>query len=417
MILVQANIVQKLINLFMQSPLIAVLRIPSFFFLVVSEFFSQFAMNLFNFILLIVAFQLSGSNLAVAGVVLAFTIPSILFGIIAGVYVDKWNKKNVLVYTNILRALAVFPLIFVSTQLFAVYFLVFIVSLVTQFFVPAETPIIPHLVPKKLLLAANSIFSMGIYGSIIVAYALSGPILLFFEETKVFMFIIILFVISAFFAKLIKINFKENSPKQHINISLEIKDAFYVVRKNKRIYHSLLLLTLIQTLVLVIAVIGPGYATNVLNIEVEKFPLFFVTPAVIGMAIGALVVGNFLHNVSKMKLAKIGFLLIGINVILFPNLPSIVSFNPVNIMIPLAIVIGFSFALVFIPSNTLIQEETTDEQRGKIYGSLNSLVGLVSLIPVLGVGVLADWIGVVTVITFIGVGITIIAAIRMLKFY
>lgn len=401
----------------MRNPLIATFRIPSFLFLVVSEFFSQFAMNLLNFILLIVAFQLSSSNLAVAGVVLAFTLPSIFFGIIAGVFVDKWNKKKVLVYTNILRALAVFPLIFVSHELFLVYFLTFLVSLITQFFVPAETPIIPHLVPRHLLLSANAIFSMGIFGSIIVAYALSGPLLLTLGKINVFILITILFAVSAVFAYLLKINYKEKyAGKQKIDVKAEIKDAFSVMRGNKKVYHSLFLLVLLQTLILVIAVIGPGYATHVLHIQVEKFPLLFVTPAVIGMAIGAVVIGNFLYNKSKSTLAKIGLLIIGIMLLLIPNLTRFLEFDPVDIMIPLAIVIGFAFSLVFVPSNTIIQEETTDEQRGKIYGSLNNLVGIVSLIPVLGVGVLADSFGVATVITCIGVGVVIVAAIRILKF-
>ncbi len=401
----------------MQNPLITVLRIPSFFSLVISEFFSQFAMNLLNFILLIVVFQISSSNLAVAGVVLSFTLPSIFFGIIAGVYVDKWNKKNVLIYTNSLRALVAFPLIFISHELFLVYLLSFLISLITQFFVPAETPIIPHLVPKKLLLPANALFSMGIFGSIIVAYALSGPLLLLLGKTNVFILITILFAISAFFAYLIRLNHtKAHKGKQKINVALEIKEAFRVMKGNKKIYHSLFLLTLLQTLVLIIAVVGPGYAENVLHIQVEKFPVLFVTPAVIGMSIGAVIIGNFLQNKSKQNLAKIGLLVIGIAMILFPNLNRFISFNSLHMMFVLAMIIGFAFALVFVPSNTLIQEETTDEQRGKVYGSLNTLTGVVSLIPVLGVGILADAIGVVTVITMIGIGVCVIAIIRFLKF-
>jgi MFS family permease len=402
----------------MQNPLIQALRIPSFLFLVISEFFSQFAMNLLNFILLIVAFQLSSSNLAVAGVVLAFTLPSIFFGVIAGVYVDKWDKKKVLVYTNILRAIAVFFLIFVSHELFLVYFLTFMVALITQFFVPAETPTIPHLVPKNLLLSANAIFSMGIFGSIIVAYALSGPLLLALGKVNVFIFITIMFAVSAFFAALIKLKHSKSiAGKQKINVKAEVKEAFSAMRGNKKIFHSLFLLVLLQTLILVIAVIGPGYATNILHIQVEKFPLLFVTPAVIGMTAGAIIIGNFLHNKSKQMLAKIGLLIIGIMLILIPNLTRFIhSFKPVDVMIPLAVIIGFAFALVFVPSNTIIQEETTDEQRGKVYGSLNNLVGIVSLIPVLGVGVLADKLGVAMVISLIGVGVIIIAAIRFLKF-
>ncbi|KKQ34600.1 MAG: Major facilitator superfamily [Microgenomates group bacterium GW2011_GWA2_37_6] len=389
-------------------------------------------MNLLNFTLLIVVFELSKSNIAVAGVVLSFTVPSILFGILAGVYVDKRNKKNILVYTNILRAIASFPLLFLSHELFVVYILSFLVSFVTQFFIPAETPIIPLLVRREQLISANALFSIGIFGSIIVAYALSGPLLLFLGKENVFVFITILFAISAFFAFLIKLLYEPPKMLQKINIFEEIRDAFSLMAKKDNVYHSLFLLTLLQTLILVIAVIGPGYATNVLRIEVERFPLLFVTPAVVGMSIGAILIGNFWHNKSKQALAKIGLLIIGFVILLFPYgymitsretvqainsfLPGIVDINNVHIMLFLSVLIGFAFSLVFVPSNTILQEETTDRQRGKIYGSLNTLVGIVSIIPVLGVGLLADIFGVSKVITAIGLIIIFMSIIRILKY-
>lgn len=418
----------------MRNPLISALLIPSFLFLLISEFFSQFATNLLNFILLIVVYDLSKSNIAVAGVVLSFTLPSILFGILAGVYVDRWNKKNVLVYTNILRALASFPLLFISTELFFVYALSFIVFLITQFFIPAETPIIPLLIKKReLLISANALFSMGIFGSIIIAYALSGPILLVLGKDMAFILITVLFAVSAFFAFLIKLDYKkEEIDNQKINILVELRDAFEVVIKKQQVYHSLLLLTLLQTLILSIAVIGPGYATNVLHIQVEKFPILFVTPAVIGMTIGAILIGNFWHNKSKQVLIKIGLLLIGIIIFLFPYgyllismdfvqkinsyLPGAMDINNVHIMLFLAVIIGFGFSLVFVPSNTLIQEETTDRQRGKIYGTLNTLIGIVSIVPILGVGVLADFIGVSNVIALVGIVVILIALLRIFKY-
>ena len=98
------------------------------------------------------------------------------------------------------------------------------------------------------------------------------------------------------------------------------------------------------------------------------------------------------------------------------NLPSFMVINEIHLMIFLAVIIGFAFSLIFIPTNTLIQEETTDRQRGKIYGSMNALVGIVSLIPVLGAGALADLIGVSRVITLIGISIILIALLRIFKF-
>lgn len=416
----------------MRNPIFSVLSNTSFLFLLISEFFSQFAINLLNFVLLLVAFNLSSSNTAVAGVVLSFTLPSIFFGILAGILVDKWNKKNVLVLSNVFRGIAAFPLIFISDQLFVIYILTFIVSLVTQFFIPAETPIIPLLVEKKLLLTANALFSMGIFGSVIVAYAFSGPLLLILGEKAVFYLITAFFVFSSIFALLIRLTLPAKKEKEKINFILELKETISVVAKAEKVYHSLFLLTLLNTLILVIAVIGPGYATNVLHIEVEKFPILFVTPAVIGMAIGAIVIGNFLHNKSKQMLAKIGMLITGIAVALFPYgsvltsrefvkelnniLPSRLDITNVHIMVIMAVIIGFAFSLVFVPSNTILQEETTDEQRGKIYGSLNTLVGIASIGPILGVGYAADIFGVSKVLAGIGLFIIGISLIRIFKF-
>jgi MFS family permease len=182
----------------------------------------------------------------------------------------------------------------------------------------------------------------------------------------------------------------------------------------------------------VIAVIGPGYATEILHIQVEKFPILFVTPAVLGMAVGAAVIGNYLNKKSKTTLAKIGLLLAGIVVLFFPygsiltsrefiktlnhHLPNIVHVTDVHVMFVMAVIIGFAFALIFVPSNTIIQEETNDEQRGKIYGALNTLVGTVSVVPILGVGYLSDLIGVSRVITLVGLSLIAISLLRFFKY-
>jgi len=77
--------IRKRLNRRMKDNLILkTLRIRPFLFLIVSEFFSQFSMNLFNFALLIVVFSVVNSNAAVSGVVIAFTLPALIFGILAG---------------------------------------------------------------------------------------------------------------------------------------------------------------------------------------------------------------------------------------------------------------------------------------------------------------------------------------------
>lgn len=416
-------------NLILQT-----LRIRPFLFLILSEFFSQFAMNLFNFALLIVVFSLAKSNSAVSGVVIAFTLPSIIFGILAGVLVDRWNKKNVLFMTNIIRALIVLPLVFLNENLFLIYLATFGVSLVTQFFIPAETPIIPILVKKKLLLSANALFGMAMYSSIFFAYALSGPLLYFFGKNNIFTFLTITFLVAAFFAWIVKIKNADNfvSVKEEtikLGFSREIKTILSLISKTKNLYHALFSLTLAQILIYVLAVIGPGYAQGVLRIKVENFPILFITPAIVGMAFAAIIIGSFLHKKSKSSLTKFGLLLLGLSILLLPYgakfesreivqfinfyLPHILKVNVMHIMTFLAFTMGIATAFVFVPANTILQEETSDEIRGKIYGILNSLIGVLSFAPVILVGSLADIVGVKEVITAIGLTVLIIAFVRI----
>ncbi|MBI3984579.1 MAG: MFS transporter [Candidatus Levybacteria bacterium] len=418
-----------------ENHILKTLQIKPFLYLILSEFFSQISMNVFNFILLIIVFSIARSNSAVSGVVIAFTFPTIIFGILAGVLVDKWNKKKVLFLTNLLRALMVLPLFLLHGNLFFIYAVTFGVSIVTQFFIPAETPMIPVLVKRKYLLSANAIFGVVMYSSIFLAYALSGPILYLFGKQNVFVFLALFFLIAAFFAFVIKVKKKEaispTLPVESIGLSFssEIRTLVALVSKTKTLYHALFSLTLAQILIYVLAVIGPGYAQSILKIPIESFPFLFVTPAVIGMSLAALILGSILYKKSKTYLTKLGLLILGIAILLLPYgdkltsrdivqflnlyLPMFLQINVLHIMIFLAFIIGFATAFVFVPANTILQEETSDESRGKIYGLLNSLVGVLSFVPVVAVGGLADIIGVKAVISAIGLIVLVIAGIRI----
>ncbi|MBI3070343.1 MAG: hypothetical protein HYY87_03510 [Candidatus Levybacteria bacterium] len=136
------------------------------------------------------------------------------------------------------------------------------------------------MVKKKFLMSANSLFGVGIYGSILIAYALSGSILLFFGKTSAFFVLAFLFFIAALFIVLMRAKAANRSFTKTLNgVSLrltvgdEIKNAVALITKTKEIYHALLLLTLSQVLILVVAVIGPGYAREILGIDIKQFPL------------------------------------------------------------------------------------------------------------------------------------------------
>ncbi|PIS41228.1 MAG: arabinose efflux permease, partial [Candidatus Kerfeldbacteria bacterium CG08_land_8_20_14_0_20_42_7] len=154
-----------------------VLRIRGFRYLWFGQIVSQIAINMMTFVLALRIYETTGSNTAVSFMYLAVAIPAVLFGPIAGVYVDRIDKKVILTLCNISRAVIVLGFFFSSETYVLIFVLAVFISFITQFFVPAEAPTIPRLVPSTLLLTANSLFTFTFYTSVIIGFILSGPAL------------------------------------------------------------------------------------------------------------------------------------------------------------------------------------------------------------------------------------------------
>src|SRR5581483_8083144 len=150
------------------------LRVRPFLFLWLSQILSQLAFNILNFVLVLRVYQLSGKNTAVSALVLAFMVPQLLLALFAGAVVDRFDKKLIMLVTNIVRALLVLILFILAGQIAFFYVIAFLLAIATQFFIPAEAPMIPQLLKKDLLLPANSLFTGTMYGSIILGYILAG---------------------------------------------------------------------------------------------------------------------------------------------------------------------------------------------------------------------------------------------------
>lgn len=404
----------------LNNDILRVLRIKPFFLIILSEFFSQLAFNMQHFVLIFIIYGLTRSNTAVSGMILSFMIPAVLFSVITGVFVDRWNKKKVILYTHLIRATLLLPFLIPSLHLGLIYILTFLIAVTTQFFIPAESSIIPSLVPKRLIISANAVFAFSLYGSIIMGYVFSGPALLWLGKTYTIVFLISLFLISAIFVTAIKFGAKKKevipedlSPsKGNFSIVKEAREIFTFIRKVRKVMHALLMLTIVQAVIFMFAVLAPGYVTTILNQRLESLSVILIAPAGLGLGIGALMLGS-MHKKFKHKwVSAIGFMVVGIVFILLPIANHVDFFNIdlLHIIIVLAFIIGFAISLVLIPSNSTIQIETREAMRGRMYGLLSALIGAVSFLPVILAGGLADLLGVGTVITGVGVLMIILSA-------
>ncbi len=402
----------------MKQSIFQALSERSFLMLWLGEVATQIAFNLFNFFLVLHVFTLTHSNIAVAGIVLSFTLPSVLFGIVAGAYVDRWGKKRTLFFTNVSRAILLLLLVFVHTNLFLIFLISFVVSIITQFFIPAETPMIPLAVKREHLLSANALFGIGIYASIFIAYIASGPLLILFGKVTTLFIVAGLFLIGAIFIHFIDDQGERKSRLvQQGKVVVDIKNVFATVLSRKPVYQAVFLLALSQVIILIIAVITPGYATDVLKMRVEDFPLTFIAPAAFGVLVGAALIVNLFHSMRKDILVNTGLLLAGTTMLMMSygstiisraliavvnHVVTIATITPLHILTFLAFILGVANSMIFVPSNTTLQEETLDTSRGKVYGVLNTMVGVISFFPIVIVGGLSDIVGVGRVIAGVG---------------
>ncbi len=410
------------------NDILRVLAIKPFLFMICAEFCSQLAFNMQHFVLIFIIYSFTHSNTAVSGMILSFMIPAVLFSVVTGVYVDRWNKKKVLFYTHLIRGILLLPFLVPNLHLGLIYFLTFLIAIATQFFVPAESAIIPSLVPKNLIVPANAVFAFGLYGSTLIGYVLSGPVLLLLGRTNTIILLISLFFVSALFVAAIKfVNNKKNLSEEEkavfspvkLSVSREAGEIFIFIRKARRVMHALLMLTIAQAVVFMFAVLAPGYVTTILEAPLESLSWILIAPSGLGLGLGAFILGSVGKKFNSMWLSAIGFIVAGIVFVLLPFasrvtshafiqnlnnfLPHILDINILHIIVVLAFIVGFSMSFVFIPSNSTIQIETSEEMRGRMYGLLNSLIGAVSFLPVILAGGLADLLGVASVITSVGI--------------
>lgn len=414
----------------MNTYILRVLSERSFLYLWIGEVFTQISTHLFNFFLILVVFQLTESNTAVSIAVLSFTIPAIIFGTLAGAYVDRWDKKKVLVITTVIRGLLLILLAFFVNNAFMIIFISFVFNVLVQFFIPAESPMIPLVVRQTYLLQANALFGLAIFGSMLVAYVLSGPLFIALEPFYIALLLGFMLLISAVFIAFIQPKYhKENSDvkkDEELNIIKDIQRTVQLMSKTTQVFGSLFLLALSQILILTLATVAPGYASQVLGVSVEEFPVVFIAPAALGMVAGALGIATFFKKRNKEKIITTGVFLSGLAMLLLPFGSKVVNREFVQVLnnyIPditaihitffLAFILGLANSFVFVPANTILQEKTSEEFRGKIYGFLSTAIGLLSLLPIVLVGGLADLIGVGAVIIGLGICLMILGIVLM----
>jgi DHA3 family macrolide efflux protein-like MFS transporter len=397
------------------------------------QIFSQFAISTLLFVLALRIYQTTQSNAAVSGLFLAYGIPAVVFGIVAGTMVDRLDKRRVLVLCDVLRGVFVMCLLFFSHHVAIVYVLTFFNALITQLYIPAEVPLIPKLLPKKLLVPANSMFAFTYYCSLALGSIAAGPFFRWFGPEGIFIFIGMLFWLAAWFSFRLP---SQSAGTIGFHYILSVNPWYLVkrvwqhliegtryVRSKSSLFEAISLLTVTQIVIAILGTLGPGFADQVMRIDIRDVSLLVVGPVILGIVVGALWVGNNGTRFGTGRLISAGVFAQGIilitlaisvhilRIFTFPWLAGSVAVIAIEMV--LLFLLGVANGLLDVPANTMLQQEAEGGMRSRVYGILGAFVGGVGLLPVVLGGVLADRIGVGNVIFLLGCMISIYSVLRL----
>src|SRR5258708_6096655 len=183
----------------------AVLRQRQFAFLWIGQMMSLVGDWVLFVALPFYIYSLTGSSFATGIMFIVQTVPRLCFGSVAGVFVDRWSRKYTMLATNLIEAGLLMTLFLArsSELIWVIYVFAFLDSIVSQFFSPAQTAIIPQLVEEPQLLAANSLNSTSQELTRLVGPFIGGLLLGLFGLNSVIIVDMISFLFSALMISLI----------------------------------------------------------------------------------------------------------------------------------------------------------------------------------------------------------------------
>lgn len=389
----------------------SLLKNRAFLLLWIGQLVSQLADKVF-FVLMIALLENYppppglAQNTMYSTLMVVFTVPAILFGSAGGIFVDRLPKKLIMVGSDVVRGLLTLLIPFLPREFLVLLILVFAISTVTQFFAPAEQAAIPLLVRKENLMAANALFSSTMMGALIVGFAVGEPILSWAknflgEHYGQELIVCALYLLSG--AIMQPIHFKDNkSTAEHHEGNkpwAEFTQSLRYLKKNRLVLNAMLQLTTLYCVFAALTVLAIRLAEEY-GLKEKQFG-FFLAAAGVGMVLGAGFLGHWGDKLHHKPLPLIGFLMMAM------VLGTFTFTHNLLLALGLCALLGVGAALIGVPMQTLIQQQTPPSMHGKVFGFQNHAVNIALSLPLAITGPLTDTLGLRTVL----VGMSVVVAV------
>jgi MFS family permease len=396
----------------LKTSFITILKNREFLKIWLAQLISVVTANMLNFIIIGKIFESTGSAVAIGFLWAFYVFPTALLGPFSGVLLDFLDKRKILFWSSFLQSFVALFYLGIGKNIWLVYMIVLLYSFLDEFFMPTISVLIPSVVKKKELAAANSISLFTVNGSIVLGFLAGGLMLKFLGYTNYLFFVASgLLVLGAIIANRLK--WQEPKKKKRPEFSLagfvrELMEGYNFIRGETLVLFPMILLAGLQIVLGMGLILTPSISNSILFIDFADSSYLLIVPAVIGAFLGSLVVERNIEKYLKRVLIINGLFLLGISIVVFGLLLQFLWIK-VALGALLAFLTGVAFTMMFIPLQILVQENTPFRVRGRVFGTLNTLITVAAAVPVLGTVTLVDLLGVKLVLTITGIGVVALA--------
>ncbi len=403
-----------------------VLKNRNFFLLWLGQVISQLGDRLGLMALIGFAYskRTYGSTLELFKIFLFIIIPVFLISPVAGVYVDRWDRRRTLYMCDFLRTalVLIIPLfLFHIKNLAFAYFIIFLVFCITRFFIPAKLAIIPDLVSRKDLLMANSLVNVTGMIAAIAGFGISGILIEWLGAEKGFYLDSLSFFVSA--VLIFFVAYKDgHSPNlqelkqvisEAINKSVfqEIKEGILYFIRQKEIRFTAGVLFALSSALGAVSIVLITFVQNTLHSATRDLGLFIMFMGA-GLFIGTLFYGRFGQRFSHYRTISIALSLTGgiISVSVF----ILARYQFFWIAALFAFLLGVFFSPVMAAVNTIIHNVSDNGMMGKIFSSMEVLMHLGFLIFMFISSILAEKFSHGAILIIIGCLIAMLGAASLI---
>jgi predicted MFS family arabinose efflux permease len=355
--------------------------------------------------------SLAFANSMRSALMVAFTLPAILFGSAAGIVVDRFPKKHIMITADVIRAALMLLIPLLPKQFFILLVITFLISSVTQFFAPAEQAAIPLLVRREHLMSANALFTTTMMGSLIVGFAIGEPLLSWVKSwagessqdlASLYqnLFVAGLYMVAAVSGFFISIKeTKTSNSTLQIHPWRDLKEGLRYLWNNRLVRNAMVQLTILYSVFAALTVLAFDLAQRI-GLKSTQFG-FLLAAAGVGLVFGAGILGHWGDRFHHKPLPLIGFLSMAFVLAVFTFTKHI------YVGLALSAVLGLGASLIGVPMQTVVHASTEESMRGKVFGFQNNVVNIALSVPLAVAGPLTDAVGLPVVL----VGMSILVGV------